>query len=201
MSQYMNSNPLAEHNAGIALSSKQIPVGGGGATGNMYQGQAGRAFVQGGGGMSQFHSFDGGNQDSAYARGSYAPVSVGYNSVTSGGGSRRKRSSKSKRKVRKTGRRNKKCDCDIVTGFGGFRSRRAARAGRSRACRRCKSCRRGRKQRSQSGGGWGAPYGSSAASGVNAGYSIGGPGTGVTPSTVALANPAAPTAYNSCHPV
>jgi len=162
----MNSNPLAEHNAGIALSSKQIPVGGGG-TGNMYQGQAGRAFVQGGGGSR-----------------------------------RRKRSnkSKSKRKVRKTGRRNKKCGCDIVTGFGGLRSSR-----RMRTCRRCKSCRRSRKHRSQrksqSGGGWGAPYGSSAASGVNAGYSIGGAGTGVTPSTIALANPAAPTAYNSCHPV
>lgn len=97
----MNSNPLAEHNAGIALSSKQISVGGGG-TGNMYQGQAGRAFVQGGGGMSQFHSFDGGNADSAYAHGSYAPVTVGYNSVTSGGGR-----SRSKRKLRKTGRRNK----------------------------------------------------------------------------------------------
>ena len=199
MSQYMNSNPLAEHNPGIALSSKQIPVGGGG-TGNMYQGQAGRAFVQGGGGMSQFHSFDGGNQDSAHARGSYAPVTVGYNSVTSGGGSRRKRSnkskSKSKRKIRKTGRRNKKCNCDIVTGFGGRRSSR-----RMRTCRRCKSCRSSRNHKSQSGGGWGAPYGSSAASGVNAGYSIGGAGTGVTPSTIALANPAAPTAYNSCHPV
>jgi hypothetical protein len=194
----MNSNPLAEHNAGIALSSKQIPVGGGG-TGNMYQGQAGRAFVQGGGGMSQFHSFDGGNADSAYARGSYAPVTVGYNSVTRGGS--RKRTNKSKRKLRKTGRRNKKRGCDIVTGFGGSRRYR-----RCRRCRCCKSsCRCSRKQRSQrksqSGGGWGAPYGSSAASGINAGYSIGGPGTGVTPSTIALANPAAPTAYNSCHPV
>lgn len=193
MSQYMNSNPLAEHNSGIALSSKQIPVGGGG-TGNMYQGQAGRAFVQGGGGMSQFHSFAGGNTDSAYAHGSYAPVTVGYNSVTSGGGR-----SRSKRKLRKTGRRNKKRGCDIVTGFGGSRRR----------CRCCKTCRRrrmkrfaeSRKRKSQSGGGWGAPYGSSAASGVNAGYSIGGPDTGVTPSTIALANPAAPTAYNSCHPV
>ena len=184
MSQYMNSNPLAEHNAGIALSDKQIPVGGGG-TGNMYQGQAGRAFVQGGGGMSQFHSFDGGNVDSAYARGSYAPVTVGYNSVTSGGGSRRKRSSKSKGKVRKTGRRNKKCNCDIVTGFGGRRSRR-----RMRTCRHCKSCRSSRKHRSQSGG-----------SNANAAYSIAGPGTGVTPSTTALANPAPYTAYNSCHPV
>ena len=197
MSQYMNSNPLAEHNAGIALSSKQIPVGGGG-TGNMYQGQGGRAFVQGGGGMSQFHSFDGGNVDSAYARGSYAPVTVGYNSVTSGGGGGSRRRS-SKRKLRKTGRRNKKRGCDIVTGFRVSRHR-------YRRCRCCKSsCRHNRKQRSQrksqSGGGWGAPYGSSAASGINAGYSIGGPGTGVTPSTIALANPAAPTAYNSCHPV
>jgi len=194
MSQYMNSNPLAEHNAGIALSNKDVLLQHG-ATGNMYQGQAGRAFIQGGGGMSQFHSFDGGNTDSAYARGSYSPVSVGYNSVTSGGGRSRKRSNK--RKGRKTGRRNKKHGCDIVTGFGGSRRR----------C--CKTCRRrrmkriahSRKRMSQSGGGWGAPYGSSAASGVNAGYSIGGPGAGVTPSTIALANPAAPTAYNSCHPV
>jgi hypothetical protein len=185
----MNSNPLAEHNAGIALSSKQIPVGGGG-TGNMYQGQAGRAFVQGGGGMSQFHSFDGGNQDSAYARGSYAPVSVGYNSITRGGGSRRKRSSKSKRKGRKTGRRNKKCDCDIVTGFGGSRSRSRSRS------RRCKCKARmsrfvdshKRKQKSQRGG-------------SNAAYSIAGSGTGVGPGTTALANPAPYTAYNSCHPV
>lgn len=201
MSQYMNSNPLAEHNAGIALSSKQIPVGGGGATGNMYQGQAGCAFVQGGGGMSQFHSFDGGNVDSAYARGSYAPVTVGYNSVTSGGGGgSRSRKRSNKRKGRKTGRRNKKRGCDIVTGFGGSHRRR---------CRYCRTCRKrimkrfahSRKHASQSGGGWGAPYGSSSASGINAGYSIGGAGGGVTPGTIALANPAGPTAYNSCHPV
>lgn len=201
MSHYMNSNPLAEHNAGIALSSRDI-LSQDGATGNMYQGQAGRAFVQAGGGMSQFHSFDGGNQDSAYARGSYAPVTVGYNSATRGGGSRRKRSSKSKRKVRKTGRRNKKCNCDIVTGFGGSRSRRSSRACRCKCKSRISRFIDSRKRKSQSGGGgWGAPYGSSAASGVNAGYSIGGPGSGVTPSTTALANPAAPTAYNSCHPV
>ena len=196
---YLRSNPLAEHNAGIALSSKDI-LSQDCATGNMYQGQAGRAFVQGGGGMSQFHSFDGGNVDSAYARGSYAPVAVGYNSVTRGGGSRRR----TKRKVRKIGRRNKKSNCDIVTGFGGSRCR--SRACRSRTCRcKCKSrisrFIHSRKRKSQSGGGWGAPYGSSAASGVNAGYSIGGPGSGVTPSTTALANPASPTAYNSCHPV
>lgn len=202
MSQYMNSNPLAEHNAGIALSSKQIPVGGGGATGNMYQGQAGRAFVQGGGGMSQFHSFDGGNADSAYARGSYAPVTVGYNSVTSGGGSRsRKRSNK--RKSRKTGRRNKKRSCDIVTGFGGSHRRRGYRYCRTCRKRLMKRFVHSRKRVSQSGGGggWGAPYGSSAASGINAGYSIGGAEGGVTPNTIALANPAGPTAYNSCHPV
>ncbi len=202
MSQYMNSNPLAEHNAGIALSSKQIPVGGGGATGNMYQGQAGRAFVQGGGGMSQFHSFDGGNVDSAYARGSYAPVTVGYNSVTSGGGSRsRKRSNK--RKSRKTGRRNKNRSCDIVTGFGGSHRRRGYRYCRTCRKRLMKRFVHSRKRVSQSGGGggWGAPYGSSAASGINAGYSIGGAEGGVTPNTIALANPAGPTAYNSCHPV
>jgi hypothetical protein len=193
----MNSNPLAEHNAGIALSSKQIPVGGG--TGNMYQGQAGRAFVQGGGSMSQFHSFDGGNADSAYARGSYAPVTVGYNSVASGGGrSRRRNGGSSKRKVRKTGQRNKKRGCDIVTGFGGSRRRRCCKTCRKRMMKRYADS---RKRNSQRGGGWGAPYGSSVASGVNAGYSIGGAGTGVTPSTIALANPAAPTAYNSCHPV
>ena len=197
----MKSNPLAEHNAGIALSSRDI-LSQDGAPGHMYQGQAGRAFVQGGGGMSQFHSFDGGNVDSAYARGSYAPVTVGYNSVTCGGGSRRKRSSKSKRKVRKTGRRNKKCNCDIVTGFGGSRGRRHSRACRCKCKSRISRFIDSRNHKRQSGGGgWGAPYGSSAASGVNAGYSIGGPGSGVTPSTTALANPAAPTAYNSCHPV
>jgi hypothetical protein len=47
-----------------------------------------------------------------------------------------------------------------------------------------------RKRKSQSGG-----------SNANAAYSIAGPGTGVTPSTTALANPAPYTAYNSCHPV
>ena len=46
---YLRSNPLAEHNSGIALSSKDVPQNG---TGNMYDGQGGRAFVQGGGGMS-----------------------------------------------------------------------------------------------------------------------------------------------------
>ena len=83
----------------------------------MYMGQAGRAFVQGGGGMSQFYSFNGGKPEDAYAHGSYAPVAVGHNSVTRGGGKR-------KRNARKT----KKCDCDIVTGVGGrSRGRRGRR--------------------------------------------------------------------------
>ena len=183
-SQYLHSNPLAEHNSGIALSSKQVPTGG---TGNMYMGQAGRAFVQGGGGMSQFHSFDGGKPEDAYARGSYAPVSVGHNSVTRGGGKR------NGRKARKTaGRGKKKCDCDIVTGFGG-RGGRGRRS--SRTCRmsnsKCKSCRNKRMSRRRRSG----------QRGGNAAYSVAGAGTDVTRSTTALANPAPYTAYNSCHPV
>lgn len=187
MSSYLHTNPLAEHNAGVALSSKQVPTGG---TGNMYMGQGGRAFVQGGGGMSQFYSFDGGKPEDAHAHGSYAPVTVGHNSVTRGGGKR------NGRKARKT----KKCDCDIVTGVGGRggRGRRGRRS--SRTCRmmrnsKCKSCRNkrmsqrrsGRSRQSQRGG--------------NAAFSVAGAGTDVTRSTTALANPAPYTAYNSCHPV
>ena len=184
-SGYLHSNPLAEHNSGIALSSKQVPTGG---TGNMYMGQGGRAFVQGGGGMSQFYSFDGGKPEDAHARGSYAPVSVGHNSVTRGGGKR------NGRKARKT----KKCDCDIVTGVGG-RSR--GRRGRSsRTCRmmrnsKCKSCRNKRMSRRRSG------RSRQSQRGGNAAFSVAGAGTEVSRSTTALANPAPYTAYNSCHPV
>ena len=103
-SEYLRSNPLAEHNSGIALSSKELPLHGGG-TGNMYAGQGGRAFVQGGGGMSQFYSSDVGNPENAYANGSYAPVTVGYNSVTRGG---RRRGSGSKRKLRRIRRTKRK---------------------------------------------------------------------------------------------
>ena len=103
-SEYLRSNPLAEHNSGIALSSKELPLHGGG-TGNMYPGQGGRAFVQGGGGMSQFYSSDVGNPENAYANGSYAPVTVGYNSVTRGG---RRRGSGSKRKLRRIRRTKRK---------------------------------------------------------------------------------------------
>ena len=176
-SQYLHSNPLAEHNSGIALSSKQVPTGG---TGNMYMGQGGRAFVQGGGGMSQFYSFDGGKPEDAHARGPYAPVVVGHNSMTRGGGSRRK------------ARKTKKCDCDIVTGVGGKRRRRrGSHAGRSH--KKCAACRNKRMSRRRSG--------RIRQRGGNAAFSIAGAGTDVTRSTTALANPAPYTAYNSCHPV
>jgi hypothetical protein len=190
-SEYLRSNPLAEHNSGIALSSKELPPPQAGGTGNMYQGQGGRAFVQGGGGMSQYHSFADDGQDKSYANGSYAPVTVGYNSVTRGG---RRRGRGSKRKLRRKTKRSKKCNCDIVTGFGG-RSR-----GYKRKChiKKCKcSCHshsrsrsRSRKYKQQGGSGF-----------ANAAYSIGGADTGVGRDTSALANPAPYTAYNSCHPV
>lgn len=187
---FLNSNPLAEHNAGIALSSKDIPSQNG-ATGNLYTGQAGRAFVQGGGGMSQFHSFDGGNADSAYARGSYAPVTVGYNSITCGGGRRRRRGH------RKTKNSNKKHKCDIITGVGGRRHMTRCRLCRYRHMKtrsssyykkhRLSRSRRASRRFGQNGG--------------NAAYSIAGAGTDVSPRTTMLANPAPYTAYNSCHPV
>ena len=181
-SGYLHSNPLAEHNSGIALSSKQVPTGG---TGNMYMGQGGRAFVQGGGGMSQFYSFNGGKPEDAHAHGSYAPVSVGHNSVTRGGGKR-------KRKARKT----KKCDCDIVTGVGGrSRGRRGRRSSRTCRMSKCKSCRNKRMSRRRSG------RSRQSQRGGNAAFSVAGAGTDVTRSTTALANPAPYTAYNSCHPV
>jgi len=195
---YLRSNPLAEHNSGIALSSKDIPQNGG--TGNMYDGQGGRAFVQGGGGMSQFYSFNPGvaDSDSAHARGSYAPVTVGINSVATGGGStrRKKSSSASRHRRRSAYRRNrrvtkcKKCKCDIIIGVGG--TRRHVRSCKHKSCMRTKT-RGGRHVSFRQQGGSG--------SFANAAYSIGGAGTDVTPSTTALANPAPYTAYNSCHPV
>ena len=195
MSSYLHSNPLAEHNSEIALSSKQVPTGG---TGNMYPGQAGRAFVQGGGGMSQYHSFNPGNAecDSAYARGSYAPVSVGLNSVATGGGaSRKKRSSRRYKKKTATYRRHrrsmkcKKCKCDIIIGVGG--SRRHSRFCKHKCCNKSSMKSNTRRRLQQHGG----------TTFANAAYSIAGPGTEVTSANIGLANPAPHTAYNSCHPV
>ena len=185
---YLRSNPLAEHNSGIALSSKEVPITGG-SSGNMYPGQGGRAFVQGGGGMSQYHSFDGGNVDSMYARGSYAPVTVGHNSVTSGGGSRRRgrgrgRSS-SRRKFIRPG---KKCSCIL---FGGSRHRRRSRKCHVKNCHCiCHSKSRTRRVKQRGGSGF-----------ANAAYSIAGSATGIDKYSSALANPAPYSAYNSCHPV
>lgn len=194
---YLRSNPLAEHNSGIALSSKDIPQNG---TGNMYDGQGGRAFVQGGGGMSQFYSFHPGvsDADSAHARGSYAPVTVGMNSVapTTGGSTRRKKSlATSRRRSYRRNRRRvtkcKKCKCDIIIGVGG--TRRHSRFCKHKSCKKNKTYRGRRLSFRQQGGGNG--------SFANAAYSIGGAETDVGPSTTALANPAPYTAYNSCHPV
>lgn len=189
--QYLRSNPLAEHNSGIALSSKEMPPSQAGGTGNMYQGQGGRAFVQGGGGMSQYHSFEDDGQDKSYANGSYPPVTVGYNSVTRGG---RRRGSGSMRKLRRKTKtkRSKKCNCDIVTGFGG-RSRGYKRKCHIKKCKcSCHSRSRSRTRRYKQQGGNGF---------ANAAYSIGGADTEVGRETIALANPAPFTAYNSCHPV
>jgi len=190
---YLHSNPLAEHNSGIALSSKDIPHTGG--TGNMYQGQGGRAFVQGGGGMSQYYSFNPSvsETENAHAHGSYAPVSVGINSSAGGmvsqSGGRSRSSSRSRgrsRRVRYRRRRTmkcKKCKCDIIIGVGETRKH-------SRFCKN--KCRQNKKvRRTQRGGSMFA----------NAAYSVAGSGTEVGPSTTALANPAPYTAYNSCHPV
>ena len=193
---YLRSNPLAEHNSGIALSSKDIPQNG---TGNMYEHQGGRAFVQGGGGMSHFYSFNPGvaDSDSAHARGSYAPVSVGINSVatTTGGSTRRKKSSSaasvSRRRSYRRNRRVtkcKKCKCDIIIGVGG--TRRHSRFCKHKCCKKSKTVRRAYRQQGGNSGNF-----------ANAAYSIGGAGTDVGPSTTALANPAPYTAYNSCHPV
>ncbi len=189
-SEYLRSNPLAEHNSGIALSSKEVPITGG-SSGNMYQGQGGRAFVQGGGGMSQYHSFDGGNVDSTYARGSYAPVTVGHNSVTSGG-SRRRGRSRSRRKLMRPG---KKCSYSI---FGGSRRHRHRRKCHIKNCH----CICHSKSRSRSQSGTRRVKQSGGSSGfANAAYSIAGPDTVIDKYSSALANPAPYSAYNSCHPV
>ena len=185
---YLRSNPLAEHNAGIALSSKEVPITGG-SSGNMYPGQGGRAFVQGGGGMSQYHSFDGGRPEDTYARGSYAPVTVGHNSVTSGGGSRRRGRGRGRgRSRRKFIRPGKKCSCIL---FGGSRHRRRSRKCHVKNCHCiCHSKSRTRRVKQSGGSGF-----------ANAAYSIAGSATGIDKYSSALASPAPHSAYNSCHPV
>ena len=190
-SDYLRSNPLAEHNSGIALSSKEVPITGG-SSGNMYPGQGGRAFVQGGGGMSQYHSFDGGRPEDTYARGSYAPVTVGFNSVTSGGSRRRGRGHgrSSRRKLMRPG---KKCRCNLFV--GSRRRHRHSRKCHVKNCHCiCHSKSRSRRVKQSGGNGNGSGF-------ANAAYSIAGPGTGIDKYSSALANPAPYSAYNSCHPV
>ena len=204
--EYLKANPLAEHNSGIALSSNQVPTGG---TGNMYDGQAGRAFVQGGGNGGSFYGFGGVENGEKYANGSYAPVLVGSNAdanalsptlrISGGGaGSRKRRNTKkgSKKQSRRYKRGYKKYKGTAR------RSRSHNSRGRFRGRRYMKTLRK--KVLNQHGGdgsgmvvGWGAPNGSSLSE-ANAAYSIGG---NVSPQMTALANPAQPTAYNSCHPV
>jgi len=169
----------------------------------MYQGQAGRAFVQGGGGASDYYSVHANTNapvsETVHARGSYLPVSVSSNSAVTGGRSRSR--SRSRRHKKKTAayrrhRRStkcKKCKCDIIITGGGVR--RHTRFCKHKCCNKSlkKSTTRQRRYGQQSGGG-GAAF-------ANAGYSIGGAGTGVGQYNTAMANPAPYTSYNSCHPV
>ena len=192
--QYMHSNPLNQHNAPLAVSSKDAQ-GLNNGTGNMYQGQGGRAFPQSGGGATQFYSAKLDGPENAFAHGSYAPVTVGYNSLTRGGRRRGRSGRKNGSAKRKYRNSSKKCDCDIITGVGG--RRRSHRRSRNRVChiKNCKCIchtRYGSRKVKQHGGN--AGYG-------NAGYSIAGPNTGINKDNSALANPAPHSAYNSCHPV
>lgn len=191
-SQYMRSNPLNEHNAPLSFSSKDIQ-GQNTGTGNMYQGQGGRAFPQSGGGATQFYSAKLDGPENAFARGSYAPVTVGYNSITRGGGRRRRSGRKKGSTKRKHRKSSKKCHCDIITGVGGHhRSRNRTCHIKNCKCI-CHSRSRSRSRKLKQHGGNGG-YG-------NAAYSIAGPNTGIDKFSSALANPAPHSAYNSCHPV
>lgn len=189
MATYLPMNPLAEHNANIAMSSKQVPMSG---TGNFYDGVGGRTFTQGGGG-GLYYGSNVGEPGSEYSRGTYSPVVIGNQANASspasvkfsGGGGKRKLT---KRKSRKYSRSRK---------HSMLKSRKMKTLRRKLIMR---------KRRQQNGGagagaggemvvGWGAANGSSVPSGPNAAYSVGGT---ITPQTTALANPAQITAYNSC---
>jgi len=207
---YLKSNPLAEHNSGIALSSNQLPTGG---YGNMYNGQAGRAFVQGGGNGGSYYGYNGVENGAEYTRGAYVPIVVGSNAnanassptlCISGGGSASRKRRNMKKGSKKQSRRYKRSYRKYKG--AGSRSRSRSRThnnkGRFRGRRYMKTLRN--KVLNQHGGdgsgmvvGWGAPNGSSLSE-PNAAYSIGGT---VSPQTTALATPAQPTHYNSCHPV
>lgn len=196
MATYLPMNPLAEHNANIAMSSKQVPMSG---TGNFYNGVGGRTFTQGGGG-GLYYGSNVGEPGSEYARGTYSPVVIGNQANASspasvkfsGGG---KKSKMTKRKSRKYSRSRK---------HSMLKSRKMKTLRRKLIMRKYQQKQQKQQRRQQHGGaaaggemvvGWGAANGSSVPSGPNAAYSVGGT---VTAQTTALANPAQITAYNSC---
>ncbi len=194
-------NPLAEHNANIAMSSKEVPITG---TGNLYGGVGGRTFTQGGGGGGGgglYYGSNLGEPGTEYARGTYSPVAIGNNanasspaSVKFSVGGKRKMTKRKSRYNRKYSRSRK---------HSMMKTRKMKSLRRKLIMRKYKQQQR-QQQRQQHGGaaaggemvvGWGAANGSSVPSGPNAAYSVGGT---VTPQTTALANPAQITAYNSC---
>ena len=189
-------NPLAEHNANIAMSSKQVPMSG---TGNFYDGVGGRTFTQGGGGGGLYYGFNGGETGTEYTRGTYSPVVIGNNANASspasvkfsGGGKKRKMTKRKNRKYSRSRKHNV------------LKSRKMKSLRRKLIMRKYQQ-KQQKQQKQQNGGaaaggemvvGWGAANGSNVSSGPNAAYSVGGT---VTAQTIALANPAQITAYTSC---
>ena len=191
-------NPLAEHNANIAMSSKEVPITG---TGNLYGGVGGRTFTQGGGGGGGGGLYYGstvGETGTEYARGTYLPVAIGNNANASSPASVKFSGGSSSRKRKMTKRKNRK--------YSRSRKHSMLKSRKMKTLRRKLIMRKYQQQqrRQQHGGaaaggemvvGWGAANGSSVPSGPNAAYSVGGT---VTAQTTALANPAQITAYNSC---
>lgn len=202
MSNYLQMNPLAEHNANIAMSSKQVPITG---TGNLYGGVGGRTFTQSGGGGGAgglYYGSSVGETGTEYARGTYSPVAIGNNanasspaSVKFSVGGKRKMTKRKSRYNRKYSRSRK---------HSMLKTRKMKSLRRKLIMRKYKQQQQRQQRRQQHGGaaaggemvvGWGAANGSNVPSGPNAAYSVGGT---VTAQTTALANPAQITAYNSC---
>lgn len=193
-------NPLAEHNANIAMSSKEVPITG---TGNLYGGVGGRTFTQGGGGGGGGGLYYGPNlgvPGTEYARGTYSPVAIGNNANASSPASVKFSGGSSSRKRKMTKRKNRKYSRSRKHSM--LKSRKMKSLRRKLIMRKYKQQQQQRRQQhggAAAGGemvvGWGAANGSSVPSGPNAAYSVGGT---VTPQTTALANPAQITAYNSC---
>ena len=219
MATYLQMNPLAEHNANIAMSSKEVPITG---TGNLYGGVGGRTFTQGGGGGGGGGLYYGstvGETGTEYARGTYLPVAIGNNANASSPASVKFSGGSSSRKRKMTKRKNRKYSRSRKHSM--LKSRKMKTLRRKLIMRKYQQQQRRQQQqqehqeqqeqqqqqqqrRQQHGGaaaggemvvGWGAANGSSVPSGPNAAYSVGGT---VTAQTTALANPSQITAYNSC---